>query len=1275
MDYPATQVFVNDDDDKSEDDENDAATPLRAEKNIKIGTLVVDSDVYPVCRGFNKVGRIDSCGIVIGHDTISKEHAEIEAGLGPKSTFISDLGSLNKTRLNDAVLRPGRLYQLQNGDVLRFGSVRAVFKVDQSRDCENTSKEFVVPETPALTAKKTPPIIPGTPDLSFEDVVQDKSTDANLASDVSLVAGTQQGGNTTRQMDTEKSDIPKVNDLAINISELETQTAVPVSNSDEDEDEEEENIFDMMTQKTGIHDYETQKFPAEKGSPIIKSLRDIHDRETQEFSVDEGRPNATKKAEPLRTSINDLETQQFSIVEGRSLSADDAEPHSRSINDLETQRFPTVAKSNSHSINNVQTKRCPANRTAITRDGDDDSETDEEGLFEDSGGGIIDMFDAPTQLVGRPDKENRPRHSYLETESKEDVGEVTVEEKRQPDDEAEITRREEESKRGDEKTSAEVSREDAKPKPNDSIESKLNNMFDDVNDSGAEEPTQMLTQHLERILESTQIEEPDIEDDKLEITGKDDDEEELKNGRKSDEMRSDEKATVSRRKTLSTPEIFAGLPPIDILRWSANDSRSTSEESDAVSLDLIMSSKSRRTKKSRLNSSELSEQSENVKLVDAKNSKSSKPSKPTSKSGPKSVKVTKNEQIVESPKANGTSLRGSTRTKPKPVSTPLEIDVKVSHSVEEESVNAVKKRLPPKKRRFSNSLLSAAGTPPSSPITEVAQSPRASTRSKTKNKDRSSEPSKKSSSIVVRSVNISLGDELPIRSPEAKMPSSATIKVNSVKPESPTLASPVLRRGARSRKSDTGSEPEPMVRSKRLRKNTREEDEPSSPPTPAKKARTKTAEERKKEKSSSKNSKQPVLAVEKPSTPRTRSMRHTETSALVSENENATQSSLESQEIQAILGNANREGNKSRVEQMRASRTRESGLKGLPLGEKSFEIPVVVEPKSKKKVAVSIDASVNKTVAKVQITMEKFVKPKPPPRQPPAVTDSEVCENGRSLAHTRGKRLLASRKTVEKENSTEEIKPKRGRRGTAAVTKRTKTSSSASSSESLDEEMKPVPGVSSPRRGRSSMLSHSPPGRTKYRILFTGLNDPQLVAIVHNLGGTVTEKPGDCTTLVTDKVRRTYKFLCAMAMAVPIVPIDWLRESGRRGCFLDTRDFLLEDPAEEAKFKFNLRRSLEMGKNHGLLEGYTIVLTPNTAPPPVAEMKGIIQACGGKVLVRPPTTWPNKSLIISRSEDLKNAKKYLTKAPKSVRLLSVEFILTGILRHELNFDEHKLDVE
>lgn len=42
------------------------------------------------------------------------------------------------------------------------------------------------------------------------------------------------------------------------------------------------------------------------------------------------------------------------------------------------------------------------------------------------------------------------------------------------------------------------------------------------------------------------------------------------------------------------------------------------------------------------------------------------------------------------------------------------------------------------------------------------------------------------------------------------------------------------------------------------------------------------------------------------------------------------------------------------------------------------------------------------------------------------------------------------------------------------------------------------------------------------------------------LGGGLAKGVADMTHLVTDKVRRTVKFLCAVARGVPIVTPEWL---------------------------------------------------------------------------------------------------------------------------------------
>ncbi|XP_071576038.1 uncharacterized protein Mu2 isoform X2 [Temnothorax nylanderi] len=222
-----------------------------------------------------------------------------------------------------------------------------------------------------------------------------------------------------------------------------------------------------------------------------------------------------------------------------------------------------------------------------------------------------------------------------------------------------------------------------------------------------------------------------------------------------------------------------------------------------------------------------------------------------------------------------------------------------------------------------------------------------------------------------------------------------------------------------------------------------------------------------------------------------------------------------------------------------------------------------------------------------------------------------------------------------------------------------------------------VISLSTPSRTRrsASILSNSTPSAMRHKVLFTGITDnitEDYSKIVKALGGSKVEDPAKCTILVTDKVRRTYKFLCVLAKGLPIVAIDWLRDSEAAARFLAWENYILKDPAAEAKFGFRLRKSLDKAKEKKLLDGYIVVLTPSIAPPPIEELKDMVLSCGGKALVRPPTKWPERAVVLSREEDLPNAKKFLTKAPKTVTVQSTEFILTGILRQETDFDKYKL---
>ena len=100
------------------------------------------------------------------------------------------------------------------------------------------------------------------------------------------------------------------------------------------------------------------------------------------------------------------------------------------------------------------------------------------------------------------------------------------------------------------------------------------------------------------------------------------------------------------------------------------------------------------------------------------------------------------------------------------------------------------------------------------------------------------------------------------------------------------------------------------------------------------------------------------------------------------------------------------------------------------------------------------------------------------------------------------------------------------------------------------------------------------------------------------------DDPAKCTILITDKVRRTYKFLCALAKGVPIVSIDWLRDCEIAKRFLDWKNYILNDPAGEAMYGFRLRKSLDKANEKKMLDGYVVVLTTSVAPLSIEELKG-----------------------------------------------------------------------
>ncbi len=88
--------------------------------------------------------------------------------------------------------------------------------------------------------------------------------------------------------------------------------------------------------------------------------------------------------------------------------------------------------------------------------------------------------------------------------------------------------------------------------------------------------------------------------------------------------------------------------------------------------------------------------------------------------------------------------------------------------------------------------------------------------------------------------------------------------------------------------------------------------------------------------------------------------------------------------------------------------------------------------------------------------------------------------------------------------------------------------------------------------------------------MFTGIIDKDGQRIVHDLGGEMVDSVYQCTHLITDKVRRTVKFLCCLSRGRLIVSSNWLSESALAGQFLPAKPFIIKDRSSERQFNFSL---------------------------------------------------------------------------------------------------------
>ncbi|XP_078271967.1 uncharacterized protein LOC144602708 isoform X2 [Rhinoraja longicauda] len=196
-------------------------------------------------------------------------------------------------------------------------------------------------------------------------------------------------------------------------------------------------------------------------------------------------------------------------------------------------------------------------------------------------------------------------------------------------------------------------------------------------------------------------------------------------------------------------------------------------------------------------------------------------------------------------------------------------------------------------------------------------------------------------------------------------------------------------------------------------------------------------------------------------------------------------------------------------------------------------------------------------------------------------------------------------------------------------------------------------------------LSESP---VAPKVMFTGLVDEEGEKVIEQLGGEVVESVYDSTHLVANRVRRTVKFMCAIARGIPVVTSEWLKQSGRNRYYLSPRSFLLGDREQERNFNFSIRDSIQKAKEQRLLQDYRIHVTPGVQPDP-GQMATILRCSGAMVLPNMPRANKEKTLVISCAGDLPKCKAALN---ANIPVVDVEFALTGILQQAVDLGKYRL---
>ncbi|CAJ2671573.1 unnamed protein product [Trifolium pratense] len=196
-----------------------------------------------------------------------------------------------------------------------------------------------------------------------------------------------------------------------------------------------------------------------------------------------------------------------------------------------------------------------------------------------------------------------------------------------------------------------------------------------------------------------------------------------------------------------------------------------------------------------------------------------------------------------------------------------------------------------------------------------------------------------------------------------------------------------------------------------------------------------------------------------------------------------------------------------------------------------------------------------------------------------------------------------------------------------------------------------------------------------FRIMLMNITDDakktQLAKVIEDLGGTIASDGSTTTHVVTGQVRKTLNFCTALCSGAWVVSSSWLKESFRKGRFVDESPHILNDKDYLLKYNSDLRSAVFRAKAcpHALFKGYNICIAANVGTS-AKTLSAIVRSAGGNVISGlEKVNEGSITIFVTCEEDIEET---IMASKKGIRTFSSEWFMNCVMRQELDLEAPQL---